>query len=104
MNEETKHPTTQDSETAEDKGRCAPASCSAFLESIFGKQSTKIEVSSEEPTMHLRWHKGVLQQLWEVTERHSHYSGDHYNHSTYHKRVKWRRVSGTPNDQADRLG
>jgi hypothetical protein len=74
------------------------ADCSAFIESIFGKQRTKVEVSDEAPTMHLRWHKGVLQQLWEITERHMHYSGDHYNDSTYHKREKWRAVAGTPND------
>jgi hypothetical protein len=84
-------------ERAEDTGCCGAARGSAFIESIFGKEKTKIEVSDEEPTMHLRWHKGDLQQLWEITERHMHYSGDHYNHSTYHKRDKWRRVDGTPN-------
>ena len=61
---------------------------------IFGKESTKVEISGQEPTCNLRWHKGVLQQLWEITERHMHYSGDHYNHSTYRKREKWQAVCG----------
>jgi hypothetical protein len=93
------------SKASNGKGGAAVAGAargSAFIESIFGKEKTKIEVSEEEPTMHLRWHKGVLQQLWEITERYMHYTGDHYNHSTYHKRDKWKRVDGTPNEKADR--
>lgn len=65
---------------------------SEFIESILGKQTTKIEISNEEPTMQFRWYKGTLQQLWEVTERHMHYSGNHFNHSTYHNKNKWKKV------------
>jgi hypothetical protein len=35
MNEETKPPTTSDLVTEQDKGRCAPASCSASVEEQF---------------------------------------------------------------------
>jgi hypothetical protein len=70
------------------------------LMSIFGKESTKVEISEQDPTCNLRWHEGVLQQLWEITERHMHYSGDHYKHSTYHKRKKWKAVDGALNDPA----
>lgn len=63
------------------------------LQSIFGEDRTETKVTDSEPTMHLRWRSGVLQQLWTITERRLHYAGKNYSHSTYHKRELWNRIS-----------
>jgi len=69
---------------------------------LFGAESTKIEKGIGQPTCRLMWQGGVLMQLFQCEDRHLHYLGDHYCHSTWHHRKEWHVVPGTPNARLDR--
>jgi hypothetical protein len=50
---------------------------------------TEVESALTEPTAHLQWRDGVLEQLVKVTYKHMHFTGDHFNYSTYERRDEW---------------
>ncbi|MDT3337927.1 hypothetical protein Q4Q49_21970 [Shewanella sp. SP1S1-7] len=56
--------------------------------------SETVELATERPTCYLAWTDGVLTQMWDVTDRHLHYMGGRYTHTTYTTHQEWRPVPG----------
>lgn len=85
-------------------GQTAAGHTPVGITELFGAESTQTEDVGATPTSSLMWKDGTLMQMWEVEERRLHYTGKHYNHSTWHKRTEWRPVPGAPNARPDAPG
>ena len=60
----------------------------------FGKTRTVTKVLATTPTPWIEFRRGKLWQAFEQDIKREHYSGEHFNFSTYHTETIWQKVGG----------